>query len=120
MTEKSPRTCANCACMLLMKHPVHINQTQMICRRNPPVVVQQRTEAGVQVGITQPPTSAEAVCFDGWRPIDTDPGEQWETKARLQNIANIMKSAVREGVIAKATAEAILRGLMVDGPAETQ
>lgn len=120
MTEKSPRTCANCACAFLMKHPVNINQTQLLCRRNPPFVVQQRTEAGVQNGISQPPTNPDVVCFDGWRPIGTEPGEQWEMKARLQNVANIMKTAIKEGVIAKATGEALLRGLMVDGPAETQ
>ncbi len=27
------------------------------------------------------PTAPDAVCFDGWRPLGTAPGEKWEMKA---------------------------------------
>lgn len=79
MSEKSLRTCETCACSLLMKHPQHINESVMMCRRNPPLFVQQnvRTEAGMatQQALTYPPTSKDLTCFDGWRPIGTQPGE---------------------------------------------
>jgi len=77
--EPAPdRRCENCACAVLVKHPVELNRTQLLCRKEPPMIVHQEAEVGGQrmraMQLTYRPTSAELVCFDGWRPIGTLPG----------------------------------------------
>lgn len=92
-----PRNCGNCACSAMQ--PNHINplEKQMFCRRNPPMAqelavdVQQVRDGKPQFArdgktpITHrekkmfylfPPTMAELVCFDGWRPLGTEPGQR--------------------------------------------
>ena len=84
---KTERTCANCACAHILKHPTLLNQSQMVCRRDPPMMVGQqvRTEAGMamQHGLMHPPTSPELVCFDGWRPKWVAPGTPPDTWMKI-------------------------------------
>lgn len=67
------RTCANCACSKTLKHPQLVNTSVMFCRRNGPLVVQGPNG---QNGLTFQPTQGEHVCYDGWRPIGTLPGDR--------------------------------------------
>ena len=72
------RTCATCACSLVVKHPQLVTKEQMICRRDGPFVIRQKllTDHGPveQMGLSFALTSPELVCFDGWRPLGTPPG----------------------------------------------
>jgi hypothetical protein len=74
------RNCSNCACSFLAKHPQEIGRTQLLCRKGPPLLVQQTATDPEgrpvrAVSLTYALTSPELVCFDGWRPIGTLPGE---------------------------------------------
>lgn len=95
------RTCSNCACYFEQI----INPTapaQGMCRRNGPVPAQIRTETPRLNAITKEvmlskvdrkpitdittenvflyaPTGPAKVCFDGWRPIGTEPGDNAQT-----------------------------------------
>lgn len=95
--EKSVRTCENCACSHKMKHPQFVNESQLFCRREPPIYQRLRVMQPVirngnpvmQKGTTDKPllesvegdfyvykpTVASMVCFDGWRPIGTEAGD---------------------------------------------
>jgi len=95
-TKPEPRTCANCACSIIRKHPVTLNETQMFCQRHTVVSAMARLErprldrnknivAGrdgkpimervEELIFMHAPTVAEATCFDGWRPQGTLPGD---------------------------------------------
>jgi hypothetical protein len=79
-TPTPERTCANCACAIIAKHPQEINRTQLLCRKGPPIMLRQTgtLASGEQFSgmtITYAPTSPELVCFDGWRPLGTLPGD---------------------------------------------
>lgn len=77
---KTDRNCGNCACAFLAKHPQEIGRTQLLCRKAPPMLVQQEGEVNGQrvraVSLTYAMTSAELVCFDGWRAAGTLPGDR--------------------------------------------
>lgn len=104
MTEPKDgtRTCANCACFAHMKPDGTIVADgaagyQTVCRRNVPGARAVRVEvprildgkpvldrigrpvmepaSAFQYGYQ--PTPADAVCFDGWRPAGTLPGDDW-------------------------------------------
>lgn len=122
MTEKSERTCGNCACSFEMKDPQIINKTQLVCRRNGPMMVQQqvRTAAGVgtQVGLMYTPTEQALVCFDGWRAKDTLPGQNTAIKEVIPGLLNIIQSiAAGNSKAAAKLAEGMLEDLL-DGEAE--
>lgn len=73
------RNCGNCACGFLAKHPQEIGRTQLLCRRNGPMLLQQRGRlaSGEEVSgmsLSYAPTDASLVCYDGWRPQGTLPG----------------------------------------------
>lgn len=82
------RTCRNCACSIVIKHPQLLNQTVMLCRRNPPFIIQQQGAKGVEQGLTHAPTSPELTCFDGWRPEGTLPGSRFY-KYRMNDDASL-------------------------------
>lgn len=95
------RTCSNCACYIeQIINPVA--PPQGMCRRNGPVPAQVRIERPRINPITkQPmvskvdqkpmvdittenvflyaPTALDKVCFDGWRPLGTQPGDNAQT-----------------------------------------
>jgi len=72
------RTCANCACSIEVTNPQAIGQKQLICRRNAPQLIAQHDKHGKVVGVSlvQAPTDKSLVCFDGWRPAGTLPGDR--------------------------------------------
>ncbi len=95
------RTCGNCACFARMMPDGSVvstseaaQDTASVCRRTPPggryerrevPVVRDgapvidrgrpRMEARQVLQIGYPPTVDTAVCWDGWRPLGTKPGE---------------------------------------------
>jgi len=97
LAQPEPRTCANCACHLIAKHPTLLNENQMFCRRNGVLsmparvdrvrldehgkpVISKRDGKPVMESVQQlvylyQPTKASETCFDGWRPMDTPPGD---------------------------------------------
>jgi hypothetical protein len=97
--ENEKRTCANCACHDTGTYPL-TQQEMMVCKRNPPNGIPMRVRRPAIDPVTrQPrmakradkptpimeevqavvvfynPTSPDMVCFDGWRPMGTDPGD---------------------------------------------
>jgi hypothetical protein len=94
-----PRTCGNCACCEVKPHAVNKLQTQAFCKLKPPTYAQIRAdvprltkegqpvigknnqpvmEPGFQEVYLSSPTDVRLVCFDGWRPIGTLPGDRYE------------------------------------------
>lgn len=102
-----PRTCATCACFTAMTPEGELLDTdaappdvQRVCRRNTPgarmvraeVPVfdpktgapvmrrpgEQRTETRQIMQIGYAPAVSTGVCFDGWRPLGTLPGENYK------------------------------------------
>jgi hypothetical protein len=97
LKETAPRTCANCACQLWRENEMNKLEKQMFCRRNTPTAAQMRAERPrlrdgkvvidkrtnkpemenvMTVVYLYQPTMPELVCFDGWRPLETLPGEK--------------------------------------------
>src|ERR1700692_1112216 len=95
--ENPIRSCANCACNIMQKHMLNPLEQQMFCRREPPTAAQMRgetprirdgkpvmdkhtgkpiMESVQQLVYLYKPVTAESVCFDGWRPEGTLPGER--------------------------------------------
>jgi len=77
-TPIAVRTCANCACSLEVTNLQQISVKQLVCRRNPPQVMAQQDKQGRLIGMSlvQSPTEKSLVCFDGWRPAGTLPGDR--------------------------------------------
>lgn len=71
VSADSARRCKTCACHIEVKNPNVLGQSQSLCRRNGVVMMQ----AGNGFSLTYPPTQPDLVCFDGWRPLDTPPGD---------------------------------------------
>jgi hypothetical protein len=102
MTEKLEpvdRTCATCACCKIEINPVDKLHSQAFCRRNTPVHGRVRVDVprldrdkkpvigknGAPIleqeersFYVYPPTQPDMVCFDGWRPMGTLPGDKWD------------------------------------------
>lgn len=100
MTDDSKsdiRNCSNCACYHEQTSALTAMQKQGFCRRDPPTAAQARVdvprldrmknpvigkdgrpimESTQQLVYLYKPTMPELVCFDGWRPLDTQPGEK--------------------------------------------
>lgn len=69
------RRCKTCACYLKTLHPHEIGRSVSQCRRNPPqTLMGPNGPAGLAYALTDP----ELVCFDGWRPMDTPPGDRFQ------------------------------------------
>lgn len=96
------RRCGNCACYFEVSHPQNPLLKQGFCRLEPPSTAQVRVEVPMldanghpmmtkdkqgkpvprmegrtQLAYTHDPTQPESVCFDGWRPLGTQPGDDW-------------------------------------------
>jgi hypothetical protein len=97
LTDKSLRSCATCACHTVRPHPFNPVESVHICRRNQANLAQAQGEIprmdakGLPVmGKDGKPimervnkqiyvyaaTAPDSVCFDGWRPLDTLPGDK--------------------------------------------
>lgn len=94
-TEPDERTCANCACSFTADHPQF--GKQLFCRRNPvdshefnvqqPVIrngqpvmdkrdpTKPMMQSGRALFYLYKPTLPSLTCFDGWRPLETLPGD---------------------------------------------
>jgi len=101
--EKVDRTCATCGCSIIKKIHEAAPASQMFCRKSPAKFAQMRMEVPrldinkkvvmskdgktpvmenkVAEVYLYDPTMAELVCFEGWRPIGTEPGDQWHLNA---------------------------------------
>jgi hypothetical protein len=123
MTE---RNCKNCACYAeIILSPIAPPQAQ--CRRNGPVPAQIRierprmkkveltgkmevmmgkdgkpiTETSVENVFLYAPTASDKVCFDGWRPMGTEPGENAQTmyiKDALKTAMNVVHGKFSDNV----------------------
>ena len=82
------RRCATCACSIKLPNPRSVTGEDTYCRRNVPITREDRvrgpdpsnprkTVEGIQRLIEHELVHANAVCFDGWRPIGTPPGENY-------------------------------------------
>lgn len=91
------RTCANCACHHIQQNQINPLESQSFCHRDPPSAAKMRGERPQMIN-GQPrmmkdgktpimqtveeviylykPTMPNLVCFDGWRPLGTLPGER--------------------------------------------
>jgi hypothetical protein len=89
------RTCANCACHHVRANPL-TQETQSFCRRNTAMtamgrvrkprlingqlVIDKITKKPQEVEVQEmfflhQPTLPDLTCFDGWRPLGTEPGD---------------------------------------------
>lgn len=138
-TEFAPRTCASCACHLVQENQLNKLEKQSFCRRDTPQAAKLRSERPQMIN-GQPrmmkdgkthimetfdsviylykPTMPELVCFDGWRPLDTLPGERAATELSsniMSAMARLYKDMVMQSDEAEAEAEAaLLSDLPVD------
>jgi|ERR1700677_216605 len=97
ITDQIPRNCANCACHDIQKSSLNPLENQMFCRRDPPTAQMMRvdqprmrdgkvvmmkdgktplTETVQTLVYMHRPTLASLVCFNGWRPLHTEPGQR--------------------------------------------
>jgi hypothetical protein len=95
LDQRGLRCCGNCACSYVIVQPERKVATpegppqpmrrQVVCRRAPPYEIEfQFTEKGrlgapevrTVRGLVQSPTTDDSICFDGWRPLGTLPGEK--------------------------------------------
>lgn len=104
-----PRTCSNCACHAMQEDKLNPLQTQMFCRRDTPMAQQMRVDRPVirdgkpvmqrdgktpltsvvtEIVFMYRPTLPGLVCFDGWRPMGTEPGRAMDS---AEGILSIMK-----------------------------
>jgi hypothetical protein len=111
------RCCANCACYFVVPNPQNPMQSQGFCRREPAntaqvavevpmvngkgeVMMQKdktgrevpRMERRQQMAYVFDLTNASSVCFDGWRPLGTQPGDDW----RAHWFAKMVSGALEE------------------------
>jgi hypothetical protein len=144
--QPESRSCGNCACFAHMLPDGTILERgntnpegQTVCQRNPPggrwtrVEVpsfdaktgapitgrngQQRTEPRQVLQIGYPPAVETGVCFDGWRPVGTRPGENY----KLANVERVLlpicgQLAVGNTQAAKRLAEGMLADLLRESP----
>lgn len=116
MTDSTqPRLCMNCACHLIQENTQNPLEKQFFCRRDTPMAQQMRverpvirdgrpvmnksngkpmTEAGVEIIYLYKPTLANLVCFDGWRPMEYQPGERMAAILK-EDITELMSEGYR-------------------------
>lgn len=78
------RRCETCACFLTAIDPNNIGgNTTGVCRRNM-ALLQIDPRTGQPIGLSYPMTTPKLVCFDGWRPLDTPPGDRFPVGSKLE------------------------------------
>lgn len=138
---QAPRTCANCACFAHMLPDGTVlasdskrAEGQTVCRRAPPggrwveveVPVYDATGAPVMrrpgvprmerkqvLEIGYPPAVHSGLCYDGWRPIGTRPGDNVHLAEVLPMVAELARGNV---AAAKRLGTAMLDNLMAELP----
>jgi len=90
------RECRTCACYFEQANTENLTQIQGFCRRLPAELAEVRMmeqrrdlqgrvvmkdghpvmQPGKVTGFLYKPTRPEGTCYDGWRPVDTLPGER--------------------------------------------
>ena len=114
--KKEERNCANCGCSIIVTHGQDKTQSQMFCRLNPPIHGQARVEvqrvdikgnkvwkdgkavmnSEIQSVFVHSPTVAQMVCFDGWRPQGTLPGDfAYKNAAEIDGIVARWQGAMK-------------------------
>ncbi len=109
--EEQERTCANCACHIIQENMANPLEKQYFCRRDTPMSSMQRMEKprmrdgkavmdrnnkpimesdNVMVYLYKP-TLPRLVCFDGWRPEHTLPGERLAVTEVIEMSAAAMR-----------------------------
>lgn len=135
-------TCANCACFAHMLPDGTVlprdstrQEGQTVCRRSPPggrwarvevPVYDQATgeplmrrpgvprlEAKQVLEIGYPPAVPGGVCFDGWRPVETRPGENAHLREVLPMLAELARGNT---AAAKRLGQAMLDNLLDELP----
>jgi hypothetical protein len=127
------RTCANCACFARVKPDGKIveddPEAQTVCRRSPPGARQVSVDVPVlnngrpvmdakgaprvqrmlayQFGFQ--PTAPELLCYDGWRPLGTLPGDNHQFVRVLPLVAELTRGNSK---VAQKIASAILDDMM--------
>jgi len=102
------RTCATCACFLIQENPANPLERQGFCRRNTALhargkmqvprldtekkIVNDRNGKPILETIERdfyiyPPTMPELTCFDGWRSLETLPGDP-----RMPDVRKLIES----------------------------
>ena len=114
---KEDRNCANCACSFTQVSNVAGVDHQLFCRRDPvqaakirttvpavnskgePLFLRDgktlRTQEVEQLGFLYRPVIATTVCFDGWRPLGTLPGDKWQNAQIDDQIERMVKGYAR-------------------------
>lgn len=103
------RQCQSCACYFESVNPENKNQFQGFCRRAPAEVMEVRAQVprvdlqgravlkdgkpvlnnDIIKGFIYKPTQREGICFDGYRPLGTLPGES-STALKLRALAQTL------------------------------
>ncbi len=113
------RTCGNCACYFEIPNPANKLEAQGFCRRSTVNVQQVRvevprldpagkpvvskingqplTDARPQLAYIHGLTQKNLVCFDGWRPIGTRPGETSSERHTRQALDSMLPLAQAAG-----------------------
>jgi|ERR1700678_83690 len=121
MTEETkvdePRTCLNCACRMQAPSVENTTGMQSFCRRNTPgsqmvsveiprldrnrnAIIGKDGKPIMEIGKARaygyPPTEDSMVCFDGWRPVGTLPGDKDDMNKLLAVYADQMQKLWRD------------------------
>lgn len=138
--KKIFRSCLTCACHHVQENQLNKMEKQSFCRRNPPTAAKMRGERP-QMLHGQPrfmkdgktpimetydavlylyaPVMENLVCYDGWRPIGTEPGERANTElsdSLTRGMVRLFKDMMADASLDAESAA--LRDLPVDPDAQ--
>jgi len=133
------RCCQNCACYMEVKNPANQLQSQGFCRRDPPGAERVRVqvprlnsdgktpaidrqgrpvmETREQMAYVYRLSARNFTCFDGWRPLGTEPGDKWQSRFVLEKAEPAVRALSPE--LAEAL-EALLVGPTLTPPAPNE
>jgi hypothetical protein len=109
-TEEVKRTCSNCACCIVQQNAQNPMEKQSFCQRDTPMFTRIRVERprmrdgqpvidrtgkpilemGEEGIYLYKPTLPTLVCFDGWRPLGTLPGDDPVRTSYLSNVQPLL------------------------------
>jgi hypothetical protein len=136
----APRQCSNCACFARMLPDGKVvpddggNDGMLVCRRDTPAsrlanvevpvlkdghaVIDRgrpRLERTQVVQIGYKPITPDAVCFDGWRPVGTLPGENYKLAKVERHLLPICAELARGNSLgARKLADGMLAAMLAD------
>lgn len=108
------RRCNTCACYLEIPNSTGKGPGQGVCRRNGVLMMQtqNRITGQMEMNLTFAPTMAELVCFDGWRPENTAPGDNWNQTRLTSAFVPVMMAALKQAGVSSKLSEDIGRAMM--------